>query len=72
MILESEDPDTGEPLYWQILEINGDQVLLDANHPLAGLTVRFQGEVVAIRPATPKEIEQGFADDEDSGDEDEE
>ena len=72
MILESEDPDTGEPLYWQILEINGDQVLLDANHPLAGLTVRFQGEVVAIRPATPKEIEQGFADAEDSGDEDEE
>lgn len=65
MILESEDPDTGEPFYWQVLEINGDEVLLDANHPLAGLTVRFQGEVVAIRPAKPSEIEQGFADDDD-------
>jgi FKBP-type peptidyl-prolyl cis-trans isomerase SlyD len=68
-ILESEDDETGEPVYWQVIEIKGDEVALDANHPLAGLTIRFQGEIVEIREATPTEIEHGHVHD---GDEDEE
>lgn len=34
----------------------GDKVTMDFNHPFAGLTVTFQGEVVKVRPATEEDI----------------
>lgn len=34
----------------------GDKVTMDFNHPFAGLTVTFRGEVVTVRPATEDEI----------------
>ncbi len=33
-----------------------DKVTMDFNHPFAGLTVTFKGEVVTVRPATEDEI----------------
>ncbi len=39
----------------KILEI-GDKVKMDFNHPFAGLTVRFEGEVVNVREATAEEL----------------
>ncbi len=44
-----------------VVEIQGDEVLLDANHPLAGVDLRFDVEVVAVRPATAEELEHGHA-----------
>lgn len=38
-----------------ILEI-GDKVKMDFNHPFAGLTVRYDGEVTTVREATPDEL----------------
>lgn len=38
-----------------VLAIEGDQVLLDANHPLAGQELFFDVELVAVRPATAAE-----------------
>lgn len=38
-----------------VLEI-GDKVKMDFNHPFAGLTVRYDGEVVTVRQATPEEL----------------
>ena len=39
------------------------KVVLDANHPLCGMALKFVGTVVGVRPATPSEVENGSADD---------
>jgi len=43
--------------------VEGDELLLDANHPLAGVDLEFEVEVVAVRAATEKECEHGHAHD---------
>jgi len=42
-----------------VTEIEGDQVTVDANHPLAGQPLNFEVSVVEVREATPEEIEHG-------------
>lgn len=39
----------------RILEV-GDKVKMDFNHPFAGMTVTFKGEVEEVRDATPEEL----------------
>jgi len=41
--------------------IEGDEVLLDANHPLAGVDLAFDVEVLAVRAATAEELRHGHA-----------
>jgi FKBP-type peptidyl-prolyl cis-trans isomerase SlyD len=41
-----------------VVGMEGDDVLLDANHPLAGVDLTFDVEIVAVRPATPEDIER--------------
>jgi len=45
-------PDRQDPVV-TVVAIEGDQVLLDANHPLAGEELHFDVELVAARPAPP-------------------
>lgn len=40
----------------KVLEITPDSVVMDFNHPFAGLTVKFEGEILEVRDATPEEI----------------
>jgi len=42
-----------------ITEINGDDVTIDGNHPLAGVALTFAVEVVEVRPATADELAHG-------------
>jgi len=42
-----------------ITEINGDDVTIDGNHPLAGETLNFAVEVIDVRPATAEEWAHG-------------
>jgi FKBP-type peptidyl-prolyl cis-trans isomerase SlyD len=42
-----------------IVALEGDEVVLDANHPLAGVDLSFEVEIVAARPATTEEIKPG-------------
>ena len=42
-----------------VVGVEGDDVLLDANHPLAGVDLTFDVEIVAVRPATPEEVDRG-------------
>jgi FKBP-type peptidyl-prolyl cis-trans isomerase SlyD len=42
-----------------VVGLEDDHVLLDANHPLAGVDLTFDVEIVAVRPATPEELERG-------------
>ena len=48
-------PDRHAPIV-TILGIEGDDVVLDANHPLAGVELHFEVEVIAVRPATADEL----------------
>ena len=47
-------PDRHAPVV-TVLAIEGDEVLLDANHPLAGQVLHFEVELVGVRPATAGE-----------------
>jgi FKBP-type peptidyl-prolyl cis-trans isomerase SlyD len=42
-----------------VVAIDGDEVTLDANHPLAGVDLTFEVELVAARPATAEEVSHG-------------
>jgi FKBP-type peptidyl-prolyl cis-trans isomerase SlyD len=44
-----------------VTSIDGDEVTLDLNHPLAGETLHFDVEVVDIREASKEELEHGHA-----------
>lgn len=43
-----------------VKEVNGGEVVLDFNPPLAGREVTYEVEVIDIREADEEEIEQGF------------
>jgi FKBP-type peptidyl-prolyl cis-trans isomerase SlyD len=42
-----------------VREVEGDNVTIDANHPLAGVALHFEVEVVDVRPATDEEVAHG-------------
>ena len=46
----------GNRLMGIILEINGDEITMDFNHPLAGEMLHFNGEVIGVREATAEEM----------------
>jgi FKBP-type peptidyl-prolyl cis-trans isomerase SlyD len=44
-----------------VAALDGDDVLIDANHPLAGVDLMFDVEIVSARPANPEELRRGHA-----------
>ena len=44
-----------------VAAIEGDDVLLDANHPLAGVDLTFDVEIVSARAASAEELSHGHA-----------
>lgn len=42
-----------------VIDVDGDDITLDGNHPLAGQTLNFNVEIVAIRDATKEELDHG-------------
>ncbi|HEU0196411.1 MAG TPA: peptidylprolyl isomerase [Nevskiaceae bacterium] len=42
-----------------VTKIDGDQVTVDANHPLAGTTLHFDVEVMGVRDASAEELLHG-------------
>jgi len=44
-----------------VVALEGDEVLLDANHPLAGVDLTFDVHIVAARPAEAEELRHGHA-----------
>jgi FKBP-type peptidyl-prolyl cis-trans isomerase SlyD len=55
--VQAETPDG--PLSFTVIAIEGDDAVLDANHPLAGKTLTFDVEVLDVRDATADEIAHG-------------
>jgi len=42
-----------------ITEINGDKITIDGNHPLAGVTLHYDVEVMEVRDASEEELSHG-------------
>ncbi len=42
-----------------VVAVDGDNVTIDGNHPLAGMPLTFEIEVIDIRAASEEEIEHG-------------
>ena len=49
----------GNPFQGRITAISDEEVTIDLNHPFAGKTLHFSGEVVAVRDAHATELEHG-------------
>lgn len=51
---------TGQgPIAVVVTEIEGDDVTVDGNHPLAGETLHFAVEIVDVRAASAEELQHG-------------
>jgi FKBP-type peptidyl-prolyl cis-trans isomerase SlyD len=48
-----------EPVIFTVTEVADDKVVLDGNHPLAGMALRFELSVIDVRAATEEEITHG-------------
>jgi FKBP-type peptidyl-prolyl cis-trans isomerase SlyD len=49
----------GQQTPFKISSINGDEIKLDFNHPLAGLNLEFEVELLHVRDASEEEISHG-------------
>lgn len=59
LVAESAD---GEEIVLRVVKIEPESVLVDANHPLAGVTLHYAVEIQEVRDATEDEIAQAAAD----------
>ena len=55
-----ETPD-GQVIVFTVTDIEGEDVAVNGNHPLAGSGVSFDVEVVSVRDATTEELSHGHA-----------
>ncbi|HEX4512543.1 MAG TPA: peptidylprolyl isomerase [Polyangiaceae bacterium] len=53
VVLEDED---GDEAVAHVVEVGDEEIVVDGNHPLAGLTLRYRLNVREVREATPDEI----------------
>lgn len=72
-----EDDEDSDTLIFTVTDIVEDKVILDGNHPLAGMALRFTLNVIDVRAATDEEIahghvheENGFYDEDEVSEED--
>ena len=47
------------PIPFTIIEVEGDKVVLDGNHPLAGKRLHFDVRITEVREASAEELEHG-------------
>ncbi|HZE60090.1 MAG TPA: peptidylprolyl isomerase [Burkholderiales bacterium] len=50
----------GDMLY-TVTDVGGGSVVLDANHPLAGMALRFSLVILTVRAATEEEVRRGVS-----------
>ena len=67
-----DDDEDEDVLIYRVTEMADDKVVLDGNHPLAGMALVFTCTVTAVRPATAEEISHGHTHDGDCDDDDDE
>ena len=47
--------------FYTVTDVAEGKVVLDGNHPLAGMALRFSLEIIAVRAARAEEIERGVS-----------
>jgi FKBP-type peptidyl-prolyl cis-trans isomerase SlyD len=47
--------------FYTVTDIAGGKAVLDGNHPLAGMALRFSIEIVTVRNASAEEISRGVS-----------
>lgn len=58
MSFEANAPD-GTSQHIVVTKVDGDEITIDLNHPLAGVTLNFDIQIVSVREATKEELEHG-------------
>jgi FKBP-type peptidyl-prolyl cis-trans isomerase SlyD len=58
---EGSNPQAPKDLIYTVTEIYPEHVVLDGNHPLAGIAIRLQLKVERVREATEEEVGRGTA-----------
>lgn len=58
MMFEADTPD-GDTVIFRVTDIADGKVVVDGNHPFAGMKIRFKATVDAVRDATAEEIAHG-------------
>lgn len=60
MVFEVQGGDQ-QPQRILVRAVEGEEVTIDGNHPLAGVALNFSVEVLTVRDANEAEVEQGHA-----------
>ncbi len=47
--------------FYTVTDVADGKVVLEGNHPLAGMALRFSIEIVAVRGANPEEMRRGVS-----------
>ncbi|HIV70023.1 MAG TPA: peptidylprolyl isomerase [Candidatus Aquabacterium excrementipullorum] len=55
----SQTPDMPKDVIYTVTEVYETHVVMDGNHPLAGIALNLSLKVIDVREATEEEIEQG-------------
>lgn len=55
----AQTPDMPSDVIYTVTEVYDSHVVLDGNHPLAGMALNLTLKVSDVRPATEEEVEQG-------------
>lgn len=56
---QAKNNDTGQTIDLRITAVTDEHATADGNHPLAGVTLHFDGTVQDVREATEEEVSQG-------------
>jgi FKBP-type peptidyl-prolyl cis-trans isomerase SlyD len=59
MQFEGGEEGSDDAFIYTVTDIAEDKVVVDGNHPFAGVTLRFDCTVTAVRPATAEELAHG-------------
>ncbi len=59
MMFEADDPETGDTLIYRVTDVADGKVVVDGNHPLAGMKIRFKATVDSVREASTEEVAHG-------------
>lgn len=59
MMFEADDPETGDVVVYRVTDVADGKAVVDGNHPLAGMKIRFKATVESVRDASDEEIAHG-------------
>ena len=51
MMFEADDPATGDVIIYRVTDVADGKAVVDGNHPLAGMKIRFKATVSTVRTA---------------------